>query len=127
MIQLLKAALASVLAAALLLPATAVAKPKKATGKRELRIVVHPKSQKYRAGRYGFLPGYRQPPALTEWRDRDPRYGGPRARFEPRYWSGGEWRYGWGGPGFYRGRWNGGTFGPCWSQTPIGPMWNCGM
>jgi len=43
------------------------------------------------------------------------------------YWSGGEWRYGWGGPRFYRGRWNGGGFGPCWTQTPIGPMWNCGQ
>jgi hypothetical protein len=44
-----------------------------------------------------------------------------------RYWSGGEWRYGWGGPGFYRGRYNGGTFGPCWTNTPIGQIWNCGM
>jgi hypothetical protein len=31
-----------------------------------------------------------------------------------------------GGPGFYRGRWNGGGFGPCWIATPIGPHWNCG-
>jgi hypothetical protein len=31
-----------------------------------------------------------------------------------------------GGPGFYRGRWNGGGFGPCWTQTPIGNVWNCG-
>jgi len=23
--------------------------------------------------------------------------------------------------------WNGGGFGPCWTNTPIGPMWNCGM
>ena len=29
-------------------------------------------------------------------------------------------------PGFYRGRWNGGGFGPCYTQTPIGYMWNCG-
>jgi hypothetical protein len=29
------------------------------------------------------------------------------------YWSGGQLRYGWGGPGFYHGRWNGGSFGPC--------------
>ena len=29
-------------------------------------------------------------------------------------------------PGFYRGRYNGGSFGPCWSWTPIGPAWNCG-
>jgi len=37
----------------------------------------------------------------------------------------GDWHYfGW--PGFYRGHYNGGTFGPCWTQTPIGPVWNCG-
>src|ERR1035437_5063944 len=34
--------------------------------------------------------------------------------------------YWYGGPGFYRGRWNGGGFGPCWTQTPIGNVWNCG-
>jgi len=58
---------------------------------------------------YGFLPGY-QPPELIEWeRGRTHR---------PTYW--------YGGPGFYRGRWNGGGFGPCWTPTPIGPHWNCG-
>jgi hypothetical protein len=31
-----------------------------------------------------------------------------------------------GRPGFYGGRYNGGSFGPCWTQTPIGPVWNCG-
>jgi hypothetical protein len=31
-----------------------------------------------------------------------------------------------GRPGFYNGHYNGGTFGPCWSRTPIGPVWNCG-
>ena len=30
-------------------------------------------------------------------------------------------------PRFYRGRWNGGGFGPCYTQTPIGYMWNCGQ
>jgi hypothetical protein len=61
---------------------------------------------------YGFLPGYRSPERI-EWeraRNRDPVYN--------RYW--------YGGPGFYRGRWNGGGFGPCWTQTPIGNVWNCG-
>jgi hypothetical protein len=58
---------------------------------------------------YGFLPGYR-PPELIEWE-------AARAR-RPTYW--------YGGPGFYRGRWNGGGFGPCWTPTPIGPYWNCG-
>ncbi len=59
---------------------------------------------------YGFLPGYvppeQEPPHWTYW------------THPPTWW------YGW--PGFYRGRWNGGGFGPCWTQTPIGPMWNCG-
>jgi hypothetical protein len=121
MISLLRAALAAALAAALLMPATA----KPANGKRDLKIVVRPKAPP-KGGRYGFLPGYRQPPPLAEWRDRSPRHGGGDFQVEPRFWSGGEWRYGWGGPGFYRGRWNGGGFGPCWTHTPIGPMWNCG-
>jgi len=58
---------------------------------------------------YGFLPGY-EPPEIIEWRS-------ARAR-RPTFW--------YGGPGFYRGRWNGGGFGPCWTPTPIGPHWNCG-
>ncbi len=58
---------------------------------------------------YGFLPGY-EPPEVIEWR----RAGARR----PTFW--------YGGPGFYRGRWNGGGFGPCWTPTPIGPHWNCG-
>jgi hypothetical protein len=58
---------------------------------------------------YGFLPGYRTPERI-EWE---------RARARPPvYW------YGY--PRFYRGRWNGGGFGPCWTQTPIGNVWNCG-
>ena len=58
---------------------------------------------------YGFLPGYRTPERI-EWEE---------ARNRRRvYW--------YGGPGFYRGRWNGGGFGPCWTQTPIGNVWNCG-
>jgi len=58
---------------------------------------------------YGFLPGY-EPPAVVELQR-------ARAR-RPTFW--------YGGPGFYRGRWNGGGFGPCWTPTPIGPHWNCG-
>jgi hypothetical protein len=124
--RFLKELLVAAVAALLLLPAPAVAK--QVDGKRQLRIVVYSRyPAKQRSGPYGFLPGYRQPPPLTEWRDRSPLHGGPRPRYEPRYWSGGEWRYGWGYPGTYRGRWNGGSFGPCWTQTPIGPMWNCGM
>jgi hypothetical protein len=58
---------------------------------------------------YGFLPGY-EPPEVVEWRN-------ARVR-RPAFW--------YGGPRFYRGRWNGGGFGPCWTPTPIGPHWNCG-
>jgi hypothetical protein len=75
---------------------------------------------------YGFLPGYRQPPSNTR-----PVYG-PRGAFtgEPDYTPqyigyDGELHY-FGRPGFYRGRYNGGSFGPCWSYTPIGLAWNCG-
>lgn len=63
---------------------------------------------------YGFLPGYR-PPEVIE-----------RERAEQYYRTHGPQYYGPAWPGFYRGRWNGGGFGPCYTQTPIGPMWNCG-
>ena len=84
---------------------------------------------------YGFLPGYHQPLSNSQpifaqkdglrraaRRDRRPWYIDP----VPRYlgWDG-ELHY-FGRPGFYRGHYNGGTFGPCWTQTPIGPVWNCG-
>src|ERR1041384_8212684 len=117
MTSLFKAAFVPAIAASLLMPGAASAKSTDA--KRDVKIVVRPKhSSKY--GPYGFLPGYRQPPPLSEWRDRSPRHGGGDFSDQPfRYWSGGEWRYGWGGPGFYRGRWNGGGIGPCWTQTPI--------
>ena len=59
---------------------------------------------------YGFLPGYVPPEQEPPRRD--------YFTHAPTWW--------YGGPGFYRGRWNGGGFGPCWTQTPIGPMWNCG-
>ena len=70
------------------------------------------KPAKRRANDYGFLPGYR-PPDVVEHQDRLLYW-----RRHPSYW------YGW--PGWYRGRWNGGGFGPCWTQTPIGNIWNCG-
>jgi len=124
MIPLSHAALVATLAASLLMPHAGAAKSSGTT--RDLRIIVRPKMPP-RYGPYGFLPGYRQPPPLAEWRDRSPRHGGGDFSRDRRYWSGWEWRYGWGGPGFYRGRYNGGGFGPCWSNTPIGPMWNCGM
>jgi hypothetical protein len=62
---------------------------------------------------YGFLPGYRTPEQIQAARDRH-------------YWESGPHYYGPAWPRFYRGRWNGGGFGPCYTQTPIGPMWNCG-
>jgi hypothetical protein len=84
---------------------------------------------------YGFLPGYRQPPSNTlppymqegalqraARHNRRPWYIDP----VPRYFGyDGDWHY-FGRPGFYDGRYNGGTFGPCWTRTPIGPIWNCG-
>src|ERR1700694_5883520 len=88
-------------AAVLWLPASASAAPLHAK-----RHVVRPWHG------YGFLPGYR-PPERVAWEDFL-----ARARRGPQYW------YGY--PRFYRGRWNGGGFGPCWTQTPIGPIWNCG-
>lgn len=63
---------------------------------------------------YGFLPGYRPPEAIE--RERERHY----------YEAHGPQFYGPAWPGFYRGRWNGGGFGPCYTQTPIGPVWNCG-
>lgn len=40
----------------------------------------------------------------------------------PQYYGwDGEWRY-FGRPGFGGGRDNGGSFGPCWTRTPIGPI-----
>jgi hypothetical protein len=120
-----KDVLVTAVAASLLWPAAVAAKP--TSGKRDLKIVVHAKyPPKHRGHRYGFLPGYRQPPNLSDWRDRSARYHGPYEPYERRYWSYGQPRYGWGGAGFYRGRWNGGSFGPCWTSTPIGMMWNCG-
>lgn len=84
---------------------------------------------------YGFLPGYHQPPSNSQ--PLIAQKGGLRyaARHHGRHWYidpvpryfgwDGEWHYvGW--PGMYRGRYNGGSFGPCWTRTPIGPIWNCG-
>jgi hypothetical protein len=67
---------------------------------------------------YGFLPGVRTPRQIE--RDNARAYYAARG---PR-WYGPASYVSW--PGFYRGRWNGGGFGPCYTQTPIGYMWNCG-
>jgi hypothetical protein len=85
---------------------------------------------------YGFLPGYRQPlnnslplykqdPAVLRMarRERRPWYIDPVPEY---YGYDGDWHYV-GRPGFDRGgRYNGGSFGPCYSRTPIGPVWTCG-
>ena len=73
-----------------------------------------------------FLPGYR--PQLAEINGQPILGPDPRPKREWRYWDYyGNVRYGWGHPGFYRGRYNGGSFGPCWASTPIGMMPTCGQ
>jgi hypothetical protein len=84
---------------------------------------------------YGFLPGYRQPLSNSQplyaqkdalrrlaRQNRRPWYIDP----VPEYLGYDDELHYFGRPGFYRGRYNGGTFGPCWTRTPIGPIWNCG-
>jgi hypothetical protein len=85
---------------------------------------------------YGFLPGYHQPlnnalplyaqePAVlrSARRERRPWYIDPT----PRYYGYDGNSYYFGRPGFDGGgRYNGGSFGPCYTRTPIGPIWNCG-
>lgn len=112
--MLRKFSVAIAVAAALSLPAIAFAATVHAK-----RHVVH------RWHGYGFLPGYRQPPD-----NRVPIYGpkgaiGDGPDYAPSYWYG-DGRYFFGEPRFFHGRWNGGSFGPCWTSTPIGLMWNCG-
>ncbi|MGA9087633.1 MAG: hypothetical protein WB420_00820 [Bradyrhizobium sp.] len=84
---------------------------------------------------YGFLPGYHQPLSnslpLYAQKDAMRRLARHNRRpwyidRVPRYYGyDDEWHY-LGEPGFYRGHYNGGTLGPCWTWTPIGPIWNCG-
>jgi hypothetical protein len=85
---------------------------------------------------YGFLPGYHQPlnnsqPLYAQKdamrrlasRERRPWYIDP----VPSYYGYDGNRYYFGRPGFDgAGRYNGGSFGPCYTRTPIGPIWNCG-
>jgi hypothetical protein len=105
-------ALTLLVAAFLLLPAIAFAAP------------AH-KRHVYHWHGYGFLPGYHQPP-----NNNVPVFGpkgaiGDSPDYAPSYWYDGGHYY-FGHPGFFRHRYNGGSFGPCWTWTPIGAMWNCG-
>jgi len=103
-------------AACLLLASAATAAPEPPTPAPKKRQVTHQVTRhitRHWHG-YGFLPGYR-PPEVIE-----------RERAEHYYRTHGPQYYGPAWPGFYRGRWNGGGFGPCYTQNPIGPMWNCG-
>jgi hypothetical protein len=98
--------------AAALIAAPGIAQAKSKSNAPRTVVVVTKKYQGTRG--YGFLPGY-EPPEIT----RRERYGrAPWVRDSTYPW------YGY--PGFYRGRWNGGGFGPCYTKTPIGPVWNCG-
>ncbi|TYL90978.1 hypothetical protein FXB40_30620 [Bradyrhizobium rifense] len=106
-----------------LLPATAPAEP----------VAKKPKQSWHG---YGFLPGYRQPLSNSQpifmQKNGFRRYARENQRpwyIDPvpsyyRYIDGE--RYYFGRPGFGGSRYNGGSFGPCWTRTPIGAIWNCG-
>jgi hypothetical protein len=80
----------------------------------------------YRWHGYGFLPGYHQPPSNSvPVFSRKGRKGGTPA-YVPSYYRYDGGHYYFGDPGFFQRRYNGGSFGPCWTWTPIGPIWNCG-
>ena len=127
---MLKTSLAVLVAACVLFASAATAAPPDATGKVGGGQKVARKAGRHASWNvprhwhkgYGFLPGFspaeRRQRAVDRWRDerRGPYYlyGGPG------YWSS------FSRPGFYRNRWNGGGLGPCWTRTPIGPVWNCG-
>jgi hypothetical protein len=109
-------------AAALLMPAEVLAKPEGETRVQRTKIRVHPIRRWHG---YGFLPGYRPWVNNLDRAGRSVRIERPEPRFINLY--NGDLSYGWGYPGFYRGRWNGGSFGPCWTYTPIGMMPTCGQ
>jgi hypothetical protein len=84
---------------------------------------------------YGYLPGYQQPLNNSQplYAQKDALRRLARQNRRPWYIDRVPRYYGWDGelhyfgrPGFYGGRFNGGSFGPCWTRTPIGPVWNCG-
>lgn len=127
------------IAALLLVPAVASAAPAKKQVRAKQKVSRHWHG-------YGFIPGY-EPADLasghkTFLRKRRPPYNyyGPYQEYVaygpyvpygpfsygPEYVYRGRTIYSFGGPGFYNNRYNGGGLGPCYTQTPIGPIWNCG-
>jgi hypothetical protein len=90
------------------------------------RIVVHPR---VRRDPPGTLPGFGRGDVYDR-RIVTRRYRGRPNAFAytlPAFYDWDGARYYPGRPGFYRGQWNGGSFGPCYTQTPIGPINNCGQ
>lgn len=120
-----KGVVAASIAASLLLSVAAVAVPAAAREARPAKTKVYVTKRLWRG--YGFLPGYRPWVNGLDRQGRVIRQARIRAdppRFYDYY---GNAHYGWGYPGFARGRWNGGSFGPCWTSTPIGMMPTCGQ
>jgi hypothetical protein len=85
---------------------------------------------------YGFLPGYHQPLSNSLPLFKQEPSVLRMARRERRHWyiDPTPYYYGYDGNQYYFGRpgfdggghYNGGGFGPCYTRTPIGPIWNCG-
>lgn len=130
--MLRKCSFVSVLVIAALVPALALAAADKK--KRAKAPKTHVTVTRHWNG-YGFLPGYAPAEAARgrrghrprDYRPRDYYYHGPYQEyvFMGPYVYPGRVVYP-GGAGFYRNGWNGGSFGPCYTSTPIGMMWNCG-
>ena len=117
-----KGMLVAAVAASLLLPVAASAADRRGEPAPRTKIKVHPKRLWHG---YGFLPGYRR--AGVNGLDRRGAALGARPARDRATGLLRQRPYGWGWPGFYRGRCNGGSFGPCWTSTPIGMMPTCGQ
>jgi hypothetical protein len=109
----------------LLISAAQSAAPAAAREAKPAKTKIHVTKKRWRG--YGFLPGYRPWVNGLDRQGRAIRLGRIRSD-QPRFFDYyGNVYYGWGYPGFARGRWNGGSFGPCWASTPIGMMPTCGQ
>jgi len=62
----------------------------------------------------GFLPGYHRPSSSVPLYAQKAAGQGMAPRDRPLVYRPGS--------GFYGGRYNGGSFGPCWTRTLIGPI-----